>query len=113
MSFKDYLIGSTVDESMAQDKIHHNASINTIKNLAKNSHYKVARFLVHHDDKISAGDAAKCTHFAGYGVDDLVGDDENPKYLGYMKHNEAKDKYHYRLEDADTYASVEKSTNLH
>ncbi len=82
MRFRDLI---SIDESLAQDRIHENPPIATIKNLARNNRYGSVRFVIYKDGSFRVGDSEKFTHqdiapamgawyLRGY-VDHLAGDD--------------------------------------
>lgn len=51
-----------INENLFLDKVHKNPSIEAIKNIAKQSPHKEARWSVHHDGTIWAGDSSKFVH---------------------------------------------------
>src|SRR5208283_1521656 len=65
LSILDKLRGkhfSEVNESFIQDKVHHNASIATMKAVASANEHKLARFVIDNKGKYHVGDASRYCH---------------------------------------------------
>src|SRR5208283_77531 len=56
------IVNSPLKESLIQDKIHHNASIATMKAVASANEHKLARFVIDKNEQYHVGDASRYCH---------------------------------------------------
>ena len=74
-------------ESRFQSKVHRNPSVEAIKNLARNSEYGEARFVIAKSHQLHVGDGQYHTH-------DMLTNDINSHYIeGYVLHRQNSFKY--------------------
>jgi hypothetical protein len=53
-------------ETRAQEQVHRNPSVNTLKSLARNNKYHSARFVITKDGDVVAGDSEYYTHHINF-----------------------------------------------
>ena len=94
-------LSQILEESISQEAIVKNATIPAIKNMATNSKYKIARFVVRHDGKWVAGSANHHVHAS------IEPNESDIKCRGYVKQIKGKHVFHIEDENYEDYEGPE------